>query len=250
MGKLENKVALVTGGASGIGRAIALRFAEEQADICIIDKNLSGAQETAQEVEKRGRKAFAIHADISNSHDRDAIVPAALDCFSTIDILVNDAGVNLFKAALEVQEADWDAVMNVNMKGFFFVTQRVLPVMLKQGKGKVVNIASNWGAVGYRNAGVYSASKAGIISLTKTMALELAPYKININAIGPAATYTPMSKVELDVPELYQTLVSEIPLGRVAQPWEIAAAAVYLASEESDFVTGQTLFVDGGFLAQ
>ena len=122
--------------------------------------------------------------------------------------------------------------------------------MLKQGKGKIVNIASNWGGVGYRNASVYCTSKAGIINLTKALALEFAPHKINVNAIGPACTETPMSKPELADAKLFQSIVSEIPLGRVAQPEEIAAAAVYLASEESDFVTGHTLFVDGGFLAQ
>lgn len=201
-------------------------------------------------MEKLGRRASVVHADVSRRNDRDRIVPAVLESFDKINILVNDAGVNLFKAALEVEEAEWDAVMNVNLKGLFFVTQCVLPVMIGQGKEKVVNIASNWGAVGYRNAGIYSASKAGIISLTKTLALEMAPHKINVNAIGPAATYTPMSRVELDVPELYKALVSEIPLGRVAQPEEIASAALYLASDEADFVTGHTLFVDGGFLAQ
>jgi NAD(P)-dependent dehydrogenase (short-subunit alcohol dehydrogenase family) len=250
MGRLENKVALITGGASGIGKAIALAFAKEQADVCIADKNFTGAQATAGEVEKIGRKSLAIQIDVSKISELERMVSAVVDYFGKIDILVNDAGVNLFKSVLEVTEAEWGTVIDVNLKGLFFTTQRVLPVMLKQGKGKIVNIASNWGAVGYRNACVYCVSKAGIINLTKAMALEFAPHKINVNAIGPACTETPMSKPELDDAELRQSIVREIPLGRVAQPEEIAAAAVYLASDESDFVTGHTLFVDGGFLAQ
>jgi 2-deoxy-D-gluconate 3-dehydrogenase len=250
MGRLENKVALITGGASGIGKAIALAFAQEQADVCIADKNFTGAQATAREVEKIGRKSLAIQIDVSKISELGRMVSAAVDYFGKIDILVNDAGVNLFKSVLEVTEAEWDTVIDVNLRGLFFATQRVLPVMLKQGKGKIVNIASNWGAVGYRNACVYCVSKAGIINLTKAMALELAPHKINVNAIGPACTETPMSKPELDDAELFQSIIREIPLGRVAQPEEIAAAAIYLASDESDFVTGHTLFVDGGFLAQ
>jgi 2-deoxy-D-gluconate 3-dehydrogenase len=250
MGRLENKVALITGGASGIGKAIALAFAQERADVCIADKNFTGAQATAREVEKIGRKSLAIQIDVLKISELERMVSAAVDYFGKIDIMVNDAGVNLFKSVLEVTEAEWGNVIDVNLKGLFFATQRVLPVMLKQGRGKIVNIASNWGAVGYRNACVYCVSKAGIINLTRAMALELAPHKINVNAIGPACTETPMSKPELDDAELRQSIVREIPLGRVAQPEEIAAAAVYLASDESDFVTGHTLFVDGGFLAQ
>ncbi len=250
MGRLENKVAIITGGASGIGKAIAVAFAKENADVGIADKNLAGAQATAREVEKIGRKSLAIQVDVAKLSELDQIVPKMVDYFGKIDILVNDAGVNSFRPVLEITEAEWDRVMNVNLKGLFFMTQRVLPIMLKQGKGKIVNVASNWGAVGYRNASVYCTSKAGIINLTKALALELAPHQINVNAIGPACTETPMSKPEISDPEMLQSILSGIPLGRVAQPEEIAAAAVYLASDESDFVTGHTLFVDGGFLAQ
>ena len=151
---------------------------------------------------------------------------------------------------LAVTDSEWDATMNVNLRGLFFVTQRVLPYMIERGKGKVINITSNFGAVGRRNASVYAASKAGIISLTKTMALEFAPNNINVNAIGPAFTVTPLTRPVLDNPELIKPLLNEIPLGRPAQPEDVAAAAVYLASDESDFVTGQTIFVDGGFLSQ
>ena len=250
MGRLDNKVALITGGASGIGQAIALMFAREGADVCIADKNLAGAKATAQEVEKIGRKSLAVQVDVTKLSDLDKMVASTINQFGKIDILVNDAGVGLIRPVLEVTEADWDAVLNVNLKGLFFATQRVLPHMLRQGKGKVINIASSWAPVGYRNASVYTVSKAGVVSLTKTFALELAPKKINVNAIGPAFTETPLTKPLMDDPELFQSFLKEIPLGRIAQPEDIAAAAVYLASDESDFVTGHTLFVDGGFLTK
>ena len=249
MNRLENKIALVTGGASGIGRAIALAFAREKAGVCIADKNLVGAEATAQEVEKIGRKSLAIQVDVSKLPDLDRMVSATLDYLSKIDILVNDAGEGLGCPVLEVTEAQWDAVMNVDLKGLFFATQRVLPVMLRQGKGKVINVASTWGAVGYKNRSVYCAAKAGVINLTKALALELAPQNINVNAIGPGLTETPLTKSD-EPDEIFQTIVRETPMGRSAQPEEIAEAAVYLASDESDFVTGHTLFVDGGFLIQ
>ncbi len=250
MGRLENKIALVTGGGSGIGKAIARAFAREHADVCIADINLAKAQQTAREVEQLGRKTWAIHVDVANMFDLDKMVDEVVTHFGRIDVLVNAAGILLRIPALDVTEADWDAVMNVNLKGLFFATQRVLPVMIKQGKGKIINIASTLGAVGSQDRAIYCAAKGGVINLTKAMAVELAPKNINVNAIGPGLTATSLTEYIMDDAKLLQLFLEKVPLGRAAQPEEIAAAAVYLASDESGLVTGHTLFVDGGFLAQ
>ena len=194
MRRLENKVALITGGGSGIGRAIALAFAREDADVCIADMNLAKAQQTAREVEQIGGKILAIQIDVANISDLDKMVDAVVTRFGKIDILVNAAGILLRIPALNITETDWDAVMNVNLKGLFFATQRVLPVMLKQGKGKIINIASTLGAVGSQDRAIYCAAKGGVINLTRALAVELAPKKINVNAIGPGLTATSLTE--------------------------------------------------------
>ena len=250
MGRLENKVALITGGGSGIGRGISLAFAREKTDVCIVDSNLAKAQDTAREVERIGRKALAIQVDVTNISDLHRMVPLTIDHFGKIDILVNNAGILLRLPILETTEADWDAVMNVDLKGVFFATQQVVPAMLKQGKGKIINIASTLGAAGSKDRVIYCAAKGGVINLTRALAVELAPHAINVNAIGPGLTSTPLAEYIMTDTGILQSSLERIPLGRPAKPEEIAAAAVYLASDESDMVTGHTLFVDGGFLAQ
>lgn len=249
--RLKDEVAIVTGSSSGIGKSIALAFAREGADLCCIaDKNIAGVKETAEQVQDMGRKAIWLQADVSKISDIDKMVAATVDNYGKIDILVNNAGIFIQAPILEVKEADWDAMINTMLKGTFFCTQRVLPHMLKQGKGKVINLASTFGQVGFFQVSGYCAAKGGIINLTRQMALELAPNKINVNAIGPGTTYTPEMKHDLDDPERARPYLQRLPIGRVAQPEEIAAAAVYLASDEADFVTGHTLFIDGGWLTQ
>jgi 2-deoxy-D-gluconate 3-dehydrogenase len=248
MGRLDNKVALITGGGSGIGKAIALVFARENADLCIVDINLTTVQGTATEISKIGRKALALQVDVRKMSDLDRMVKETVNYFGTIDILVNSAGIGPILPVLDVTEAVWDEVMDVNLKGLFFATQRVLPIMLKQGKGKIINIASNHGVIGRKNLSAYCAAKAGVINLTRVLALEFALQKINVNAIGPGLTFTPL--LANFCPEEIKQQTEEIPMGRGSQPEEQAAAALYLASDESDFVTGQTLFVDGGFISK
>jgi len=249
--RLKDKVAIVTGAASGIGRAIALRFAEEGANVCCVaDINIDGIKNTAEEIQRMGRKAIWVQADVAKISDIDKMVAATVDSFGKIDILVNNAGVSLRNPIPDVTEEDWDRSMNVMLKGSFFGTQRVLPHMLKQGKGKVINLASTYGQVGALNNAAYCTAKGGIINMTRQLALELAPQKINVNALGPGPTYTPLSKPIFDDPEKLRPFLTKVPYGRVAQPEEIAAAAVYLASDESDFVNGHTLFIDGGYLIQ
>lgn len=247
--RLKDKVAIVTGASSGIGRAIALIFAKEGADVCCVtNKNLDGLKHTAEEIQQIGRKSIWQQIDVAKISDIDKMVATTVDNFGKIDILVNNAGIYILSPVLEFTEADWDTTLDVMLKGTFFCTQRVLPYMLKQGKGKVINIASTFGQVGFANVPAYCAAKGGIINLTRQLALELAPSKINVNAIGPGTTDTPLMRPDLDKPERARLYLEKIPYGRVAQPEEIAMAAVYLASDESDYVNGHTLFVDGGYL--
>ena len=248
--RLEGKVAIVTGSASGIGRATALRFADEGAAVCCADMNVDGVKNTAEEIQKRGGKAIWLQVDVSKLPDIDKMVAATIDEYGRIDILVNNAGVYVKAPILEVTEADWDRMIDVMLKGTFFCTQRVLPYMLKQGKGKVINLASTFGAVGFTEASAYCAAKGGIINLTRQMAFDLAPKKININAIGPGPTDTPLMRPDLDRPERARLYLDRTPYGRVAQPEEMASAIAYLASDEADYVNGHTLFVDGGWLTQ
>ena len=211
--RLEDRVAIVTGAASGIGRAIALTFAKEGANVCCADKNLDGAKDTAEEIRRIGRKSVWQQVDVTKISDIDRLVTAAIDSFSSIDILVNNAGVTIRAPILEVTEADWDLMIDVMLKGTFFCTQRVLPCMLKQAKGNVINLASTFGQIGFVNYSAYCAAKGGIINLTRQMALELAPNKINVNAIGPGPTYTPLAKPVFDDPErlsLFLSMISEM----------------------------------------
>ena len=248
--RLKGKVAIVTGAASGIGKAIALEFAKEGADVCVTDINLGGAKQVAEEIRRMGRKATELQVDVTKISDIDKMVTSTIDNHGKIDILVNNAGVYIKATILELTEADWDIMLDVMLKGTFFCTQRVLPQMLKQGKGKVINLASTFGQIGFFEASAYCAAKGGVINLTRQMALDLAPQKINVNAIGPGPTDTPLMRPELEKPERARLYLDRTPYGRAAQPEEIAWAAVYLASDESDYVNGHTLFVDGGWLSQ
>ena len=248
--RLKDKVAIVTGAASGIGQAIAVEFAKEGADVCVTDVNLDGAKQVAEEIRRLGRKATALKVDVTKLADIDKMVASTIDNHGKIDILVNNAGVYIKASIFEMTEAAWDTMLDVMLKGTFFCTQRVLPQMLKQGKGKVINLGSTFGQIGFFDASAYCAAKGGVINLTRQMALDLAPKKINVNAIGPGTTDTPLMRPDLEDTEKAHLYLDRLPIGRVARPEEIAWAAVYLASDEADFVTGHTLFVDGGWLTQ
>jgi NAD(P)-dependent dehydrogenase (short-subunit alcohol dehydrogenase family) len=241
--RLENKVALITGGGSGIGEATAVLFASEGAKIVVADLNSEHAERVANKIKESGGDALAVKVDIANKDDVDKMVEDAKAKFNKIDILVNNAGINKDAFAAKMKEEQWDAVITVNLKGTFLCCQAVQGVMAEGGGGKIIN-TSSIGALGNMGQANYSASKAGVIGLTKTLALEFARSKINVNCVAPGATKTPMT--EGIPPEIVEKLVKKIPLRRFAEPDEIAKVHLFLASDESNYITGQIVFVDGG----
>jgi len=244
--RLENKIALITGGARGIGRAIALCFVKEGADIVIWDVNIQEAEKTCQDIEALGSKAFAQAVDVTDYEKVEEATNKILDKYGKVDILVNNAGITKDNLLLRMSEADWDAVINVNLKGTFNCTKAVSKLMIKQRYGKIINIASIIGMIGNAGQANYSASKAGIIALTKTTAKELASRNINVNAVAPGFIQTEMTA---KLPQgLKEKMRGAIPAGRFGSPDDVAGVCLFLASEEAGYITGQTIVVDGGMV--
>lgn len=234
----------MTGAAQGIGRAIALLLARNGADIVVSDINLEKAEETAKEIRAIGPKATAVKVDVSNLSDVERMVEALIEKLAKIDILVNNAGITRDKLILRMTEEDWDAVLGVNLKGTFNCTKTVIRHMAKQRSGKIVNIASVVGEMGNAGQANYSASKAGVIGLTKTIAREYAQRGINVNAIAPGYIETPMTDA---LPEkAKEELKKLIPMERLGKPEDVAEAVFFLVCEESSYITGQVLNVNGG----
>lgn len=246
--RLQNKIAIITGAGSGIGQGIALAFVKEGAKVVIADWSAEGGNETVDQISKIKGEAIFVKTDVSRASDIEQMVKTCLIKFGRVDVLVNNAGIVKFGALHETAEADWDAVLNVNLKSVFLGSKKVMPEMLKQGRGKIINIASIAGLVGFDKLGPYCASKGGIIALTREMALEYAPRKINVNCIAPGVIKTAMTKDMLADQAQKQFLASSTPYPRLGEPADIAMAAVYLASDESDFINGEILVVDGGWL--
>lgn len=250
MTNLKDKVAIVTGARRGIGRGIALAFAKNRAKVVVSDLDKGDCQKVVNEIKKLGSDGLAVKCDVSNAEEVKAMVKTTLDKFGRIDILVNNAGIDLMKPFKDMTEADWDKVLSVNLKSVFLCTKAVLPQMIKQKKGKVINISSIAGKIGFAQSSAYCASKAGIINLTRVLALELAQHKINVNSIAPGVIETQMTEPFLKDPKMKDNLLSQTPWGRFGKPEDIANAAVFLASDQADFITGTTLVVDGGWLAK
>ena len=244
--RLKDRVALVTGGARGIGKAIAIAFAKEGADIVIADVNQQEAEITAKEIEAMGRKALALSMDVTDFKKVEDALNKILDKFGKVDILVNNAGITKDTLILRMGDAEWDAVLSVNLKGTFNCTKAVSRPMIKQRYGKIVNIASIIGIIGNPGQANYAASKAGIIALTKTAAKELASRSINVNAVAPGFIQTEMTA---KLPEdLKDKMKQSIPMDKFGTPEDVAAVCLFLASEESAYITGQTIVVDGGMV--
>lgn len=255
--RLKNKVAIITGGGRGIGEGICLGFAREGADIAITDVDLANAERTARKVKELGRRAIAIKGDVAKSSDVDNMVEAVVSEWGRIDILVNNAGIRSPRPLLEISEEEWNRTIAIDLTGVFLCTQRVARKMVEKGiKGSIINISSVAGRIGLPNRAAYGSAKAGVVNFTRDAAIDLGDKGIRVNCIAPGAVPTEMSayfstKFDPSQPdaEKQRALVASTPLGRMGEVKDIAAAAIYLASNDAKFVTGTTLDVDGGFLA-
>jgi 3-oxoacyl-[acyl-carrier protein] reductase len=244
--RLKDKVALVTGSGRGIGKSIALAFAAEGANIAIADVNEEDIKKSCAEIEALGRRTLGLQVDVTDITKVEDAVNKILDKFGKVDILVNNAGITKDNLLLRMSQAEWDAVLNVNLKGAFNSIKTVSRPMIKQRSGRIVNIASIIGIIGNPGQANYSASKAGLIALTKTAAKELASRNINVNAIAPGFIQTEMTA---KLPEdIKQKMKEAIPLAKFGTPEDVAAVCVFLASEESSYITGQVIVVDGGMV--
>lgn len=245
--QLTDKVALVTGASRGIGRAIALLMAKQGADVVVNYSGSEGAaQETVDAILAMGRKAIRIKANVGNAEEVAAMVDEAHTTFGRIDILVNNAGITRDGLLMRMKDSDWDDVININLKGVYLMTKAVSKIMMKQRSGKIVNMTSVVGVTGNAGQANYSASKAGVIGFTKTCAKELASRGITVNAIAPGFIHTDMTNVLPD--KVKDAMVHTIPLGRMAEPDEVAAVAAFLVSDMSSYITGQVINVDGGMV--
>ncbi len=252
MGSLDGKVALVTGAGSGIGRATARLMAHEGAKVVLVDWNLDGAQETEAQIREAGGDAIAIKADVSQASDVEAFMQKAVDTYGKLDIIFNNAGIEGVRSELaEATEENFDRIISVNLKGVFFGIKYAVPHLVRNGGGSIINTASVAGLVGTMGLGHYAASKHGVVGLTRTAALELANRNIRVNCVCPGGVDTPMvARLRAAQPQSMPQPGSASPMGRLAQPEEIAQMVVFLASDAASFVTGAAIPVDGGSTAR
>ena len=242
----KGKVVLVTGGARGIGREIALAFAQYGAKVAICDLNEDALKETVSEIEDVGGEGMYVIANVTLADDVENMVDKVVDKWGRVDILINNAGITRDGLLIRMKEEDWDAVLGVNLKGVFLVTRSVAKLMMKQRSGKIVNIASVVGVMGNVGQANYSASKGGVIAFTKTVAKELATRGINVNAVAPGFIQTKMTEVLSE--DVKKRLMDTIPMRKLGQPKDVANACLFLTSSLADYITGQTLLVDGGMI--
>lgn len=243
--QLDGKNALVTGGGTGIGKAIAIALARAGANVGVVNRSsIDAARKVAGEIEAMGRRSLALQADVSSAPDAEKIVREVLTTFGSLDIVVNNAGTTRDTLVLRMSEEDWDTVLDTNLKGSFLVTRAALKPMFKQRSGKIVNITSVMGLIGNPGQANYSASKAGLIGFTRTLAKEVGSRNIQVNAVAPGFIETAMT--ESVKSEVREKLIERIPAGRLGNPEEVAQTVLFLCSSASDYITGQTITIDGG----
>ena len=249
--RLLDRVAIVTGAAQGIGRAIALGLAREGAHVVVADIQVDKAQQTAQEIGSLGRRHLALRVDVSDLTDIKRLVDTTVQELDTVDILVNNAGIALPTPFLETTEDDWNKIIDVNLKSAFFCGQAVARIMVEKRQGKIVNLASTSSFVAGRQEVPYAISKAGVRMLTASAAAELAPYGVNVNAIAPGLIKTPLTEKHFPSQAALEARVqAKTPMGRAGMPDDLVGAVIFLCSDEAAYVTGHTLVVDGGWLTQ
>jgi NAD(P)-dependent dehydrogenase (short-subunit alcohol dehydrogenase family) len=252
MNKLENKVAVITGARQGMGKAHALALAKEGAKIVVSDISLEECQMVVDEIKNAGGDALAVKCDVSSKAEVEAMFKAAVEKFGRVDILVNNAGIYSPKPFLELTEEDWDRTIDINLKGEFLCAQAAAKEMMKNKWGRIINIssiASGQVGVGIAQSAHYTASKGGVIGMSETLAIELAPYGINVSVVAPGMIDTPMAQVSEMSKEESAFFMNKIPMKRAGKAEEVANMVVFLASEDSSYITGATFYVDGGWLA-
>ncbi len=254
--RLQNKVVVVTGGGMGIGRSGALAFAAEGAAVTVADVNMQAASQVVTEIQAAGGQAVAVLADVSKSADAERIAQETVQAFGGIDFLLNNAGIQTYGTVTETDEETWDRTLNINLKGMYLVAKYCIPEMLKRGGGAIVNIASIQGIANQKRVAAYAAAKGGVIALTRAMGVDYAAQNIRANCICPGGVITPMMYEAMALryqPEQYDEEIRKsgenYPVGRLAEPEEIAKVAVFLCTSESSFMTGSTVVVDGGYMA-
>jgi NAD(P)-dependent dehydrogenase (short-subunit alcohol dehydrogenase family) len=248
--RLDHKVAVVTGGTSGLGRSIALALSAMGADVIPVGRDIDRVEQAASEIASQGSRTLAIAADVTKLDEIDALIQAVVKQFGRIDVLVNSAGTHLKKPAFEVNSEEWDQIQDTNLKATFFVCQRVARVMRDQGGGSIINLSSVASFTDFAETAVYGSSKAAVDKLTASLACEWAPFGIRVNAIAPGVFVTPMNEKLVVNSERGKRILERTPMGRFGTLDEIQGAAVFLASESARFITGVVLPVDGGFLAR
>lgn len=248
--RLDGQVAVVTGAGRGIGRGVALLLARAGASVAVAGRDVAVLQTLVAEIADEGGVAWPHYLDVTDIESIGAAMVGAREHFGALDVLVNNAGLGANHPAEDVTEADWDEMMDVNLKGLFFCCQAAGRIMLDQGHGRIVNVSSQAGMVGIRDHAIYSASKGGVNMLTKVLALEWSARGVNVNAVAPTFIYTPGTAERLDQPEYLATVLERIPAGRVGTITDVAGAVVYLASPAANMVTGHVLVIDGGWTAQ
>ncbi len=248
---LKGQVALITGAAKGIGKAISFGFAEMGVRLILVDIDRKNLEKVSLEAKKKGSPAVISHiADMRKVEEIRTLKPLVEESFQRVDILVTNAGTNVPKSSLKVTEADWDYLVDLNLKGVFFTCQTIGARMIKQRRGKIINLASTMGFVGLPERAVYCTTKGGIVQMTKALALEWAPYRIRVNAIAPTFIKTPMSIPWLKDKAFKKFVTSRIPWGRLGLPKDVVGAVLFLVSDSADLITGSTLLIDGGWTAQ